>query len=721
MSASSEFIDLTVPSGKTALMPMSSHQSDIVEAMRRGMNVIGDAVAGSGKSTTMVHVAYAFLHCRILILTFSKKLQLEMVKRASKLGIKVDVNTFHGFCSRYGSTCKDTKKMRELLKANPAPSAPFNFDMVLLDESQDMNPTFYELVCKLIRDNGKVPQMGVFGDVNQCIFQYVHADSRFITMATHLYPGTWVKCDLPVSYRISHEIAAFVNKAMLKQDRMIAVKSGPKPTYMIGNAYGLDSLSIIQDMLRRFAPEEIFVLCPSVKPSPNNRHPWHILENNIKLNTSVSVFTPSADDQALDPDVLVGKLVFSTIHQSKGLERKAVLLLGFDKSYFQWFARQSPQDCCPNTWYVGATRATEELAMFHHFQHDYLPFLDQDQLRDTCIVKVNYPINVQPIVMKDHRCRSVSSVVTNVKDYVLEHCMTYLIITSNDVHEPIDIPHTMDTRDGLTEFVSDITGNAIPAMYEINKTGRCSMIDVYKKHHLHNKKGAEIHTGRIHQKTNPHVLTTMCPGKEWTPDVDTVIPSELSVSEVLYWAAVYSAFSSNYLGRIMQIDSYEWLDEAQATVLMNRMSDIEPVCFEAPVTRDFNPHLTIEGRVDCIDVNNTVYEFKCTKELTPVHILQLAVYMWCREASTAETYVLFNLCTNQRITVSCDPDNLERMMGYLMHEQSKEAVVLSDEEFLAVQGKVCQSITEKPYAPAKKKRSVASLAEGKSAKKKKSP
>ena len=80
---------------------------------------------------------------------------------------------------------------------------------------------------------------------------------------------------------------------------------------------------------------------------------------------------------------LKNKLVFSTFHQAKGLERKIVIVFNFDGSYFKYFKKNSNPYECSNELYVAVTRAREHLILLHHYQNDFLPFIDQEELSNT--------------------------------------------------------------------------------------------------------------------------------------------------------------------------------------------------------------------------------------------------------------------------------------------------------------------------------------------------
>ena len=58
-------------------MDPSAEQLAVVKALCDGRNVVVDAVAGSGKTTTIVFIAQTMVQKRILILTYNRKLKEE--------------------------------------------------------------------------------------------------------------------------------------------------------------------------------------------------------------------------------------------------------------------------------------------------------------------------------------------------------------------------------------------------------------------------------------------------------------------------------------------------------------------------------------------------------------------------------------------------------------------------------------------------------------------
>ena len=71
-----------------------------------------------------------------------------------------------------------------------------------------------------------------------------------------------------------------------------------------------------------------------------------VLENSF-AEKGIPVFVPSNDDSGIVDNLAANKVVFSTYHQAKGLERKVVVVFGFNADYFTYFAKESDSLRCP--------------------------------------------------------------------------------------------------------------------------------------------------------------------------------------------------------------------------------------------------------------------------------------------------------------------------------------------------------------------------------------
>jgi hypothetical protein len=89
------------PMSAASIPPPSEEQLAIVENLGRGFNVIVNSVAGSGKTTTSLHVAKgnSFLRPETLLLTYNARLKDETRMRAKAMGLhrNMEVHSFHAF------------------------------------------------------------------------------------------------------------------------------------------------------------------------------------------------------------------------------------------------------------------------------------------------------------------------------------------------------------------------------------------------------------------------------------------------------------------------------------------------------------------------------------------------------------------------------------------------------------------------------------------------
>ena len=80
----------------------SEEQQIAIQHIVNGDNVVLDAVAGSGKSTTILSLATRLPNKRVLQITYNAMLRKEIQTKIETLGIKnIKVHTFHSLAVRY--------------------------------------------------------------------------------------------------------------------------------------------------------------------------------------------------------------------------------------------------------------------------------------------------------------------------------------------------------------------------------------------------------------------------------------------------------------------------------------------------------------------------------------------------------------------------------------------------------------------------------------------
>ena len=402
------------------LPPPSPEQAAVVRSVRDRVNVVCEAVAGSGKTTTVLHCARDVPDLTFLVLTYNARLKLTTRQRARELGLSnVETHSFHACAARYYLPgCRDDEALRRLVEEDAPPRSALRFDCLVVVEAQDMTPLLHRFVLKVLRDagNARSTQMLVLGDSWQSIYQFRDAEPRFLTMADRgVYAlaetpfsrsersaeessasvPAWRHHTLRTSFRASPRIASFVNDAMLgfecirasPREHLPDGGDGAPVTYMVGNAFAVASQEIadeIEHLLSPrgggYAPDDIFVLTPSLKGAKlNSKTPLAQLENTLVMRCGVPVYVSLADEEELSDALTRGKICFTTFHSSKGLERPVVIVFGFSGDYFTYFARDAPKAVCPNTLYVAATRASERLYVVGEQEEGgKLPFLRLD-------------------------------------------------------------------------------------------------------------------------------------------------------------------------------------------------------------------------------------------------------------------------------------------------------------------------------------------------------
>ena len=163
-------------------------------------NVVVDAVAGSGKSTLVLLAARERPRLRFLQVTYNAMLRHELKLRAASLGVRnLEIHTFHSLAVKYfnmnGHT--DFAMRLTLSQSNDDTGSgggeekqqlPVRFDVIVIDECQDMSALYFELMWTfaLNMKDGAQFQLLVLGDAHQGIYDFRGADSRFLTQAAEV-------------------------------------------------------------------------------------------------------------------------------------------------------------------------------------------------------------------------------------------------------------------------------------------------------------------------------------------------------------------------------------------------------------------------------------------------------------------------------------------------------------------------------------------------------
>jgi len=577
-------------------------------------NIKADCVAGSGKTTTVLHICQKYIDLTILLLTYNSKLRLETNERLISLKINnCIVHTYHSFNRKYYDCMDYTDNgLNQTLEINNQPHKNIKFDIIVLDECQDMTPLYFSFIQKILYDNhNQNIHICTLGDEKQCIYKFNGADFRFLTCADKIYNSKykWLDCKLSTSYRITKQIANFINNCVLKREHMLAIKEGVKPKYIVCDCFAqkinTGAMEIFA-LLQKYKPENIFVLAPSVKKGKNDS-PIR-LTANILSRQGIPIYVPSSDEEKIDIDIIKGKILFCSFHQSKGLEREAVVLFGFDDSYFNFYAIDENRKECPNVLYVALTRSKTDLVILHHYMNNYIDFLNITDLKKYCMmsgrdVKPQFKDNLKIDISVLDFIKNLSSIkVMEYMKSIPKHLIKDHMTDDVDNHK-LELA-TKTKQNDFYESVSEINSIAIISYNEYQQSKKMTIYDEMKLDSPKmNSLGLKINRFNI---------------------------NSFKIPDILFLANHYCAYRSGYIFKTMQIVNYDWLTEQDLNISCDRFNKVIntiDIYYEIPVMKSLKGK-RILGTIDAIDIKNfIVYEFKCVERLQSEHFLQLVVYI----------------------------------------------------------------------------------------------
>ena len=715
---------------------VSEEQQHIINNIENNKNVIVDACAGSGKSTTILSTAKFMPHKRFLLITYNKSLRKEIIEKVNELQLRnIVVHTYHSLAvATYHPDAHVDRVMRLIVANNDPPRIQLHpFDVVVLDEVQDMTFLYYRLVVKYIKDIGTPILMMILGDYMQGLYEFKGADIRFLTMAKQIWTGfpllshpEFVECKLKMSYRITNPIADFVNKVMLDETRLFSCKEGEPVCYIRRRIHELQRIVVatIRDLIenKNVQPSDIFVLGGSVK-GPNSR--IRKIENAL-VESKIPCHVPMIEtSDNFDENVIKGKIVFSSFHTSKGRQRPYVFIVGFDNSYFKTIAKNLDPTVCPNTLYVATTRASTKMFLLesddywsdrpfkflkmNHPEMKTQPYIDFRGIPQTIFSDDGASGAVAGAADEETVFRTTPSEMTRfISEAVLEEITVLLdqiFIKETDVSpsDEIPLPTVLKTRAGFYEDVSDLNGIAIPALlydYIINLYDTSDSDD------------EEPVTSILHQmivqtmsmsKPNKHLYL-----KGIVQQLDPVCSS---IEDYLYMANVYEATQEKLYFKLNQIDrdEYTWLTPDVLTSCKKRLLNIleDEIMAEKPEIEktiidytDELPHTLIQkclspyfsgkevflfnARIDLMTYS-TLWELKCTTEITAEHMIQTVIYAWIMRTihpGFSKTVKIFNIRTGQILRLDARKSVLDKIVVSLLKGKYIKQEPISDDLFV---------------------------------------
>lgn len=725
-------VDRLLPVGERGqIHGCSEEQRAPIDCVLSGRaNVIVDAIPGAGKSASVLNLALTCPEKTVLQLTYNTMLAQEVDEKVQLHGIdNLTVSTYHALFVRYYDQCCFTDAgIRKIVELDCPPARPLLCpDILVLDETQDQTLTLLSAAAKYMRDAGRPFALAVFGDQAQALFRFRGADPRFLARADEIWAGHpflqtphFERFTFRTSYRLTHQMAWFVNNVLLGEQRITATRDGPPVSYVRRPARKMVPTIVAQIMSliqkSGFSPESIFVIADSISSSPKIKE----IVNQLVMQ-NIPVFAEFNErGERTNEAVLQGKVVFTTIHASKGRQRPVVIVAKFDNS-----SNRDQSIACPPTQFVETTRASTFLYIFESDYSSTRPFTFLQMNHESMaavpeFIKFSgnpYEPPARPrlqLAGSQTQRFSPSALVRFVNDDSLRAITDILEQVTHiedlpDDGPPLVFSSTSTTADGGCEDVSDLNGVALPAMF---------YDQLYREHR--SEEANDTYCTLKHEIAMRVGDLTAAARAFLAPKLDALTPTLDCAADYLQHADVLKALSEGMYFRLHQISDYSWLDEeevARACDRMNRL--IGPDCdrstrFEKELilysqvaanrklidrlTATFARHgedanfepCAFEARVDVVSTS-AVWEIKCVSQLTVDHMIQLCVYAWIWSAleRPPKAFRLFNVKTNTQITLDASDEQLDDILFHLVSGRDKDSSAIADDQFLAMAIEAC--------------------------------
>jgi hypothetical protein len=501
-----------------------------------------------------------------------------------------------------------------------------HFDIIIIDEAQDMTSLYYEFLCKLLRDkNNNILdeiigddivlnnndnnnfKICVLGDKYQSINEYMDADSRYITLFSKLMRNVnnfeWIELKLNTTFRLTKQMVKFVNRVILRENRLIPFKNINRDSvyYTIYDKYKQNYV-ILNDIRYLFkcgySCDDIYIITNSIK---GKRH-LKMLVNLLKKN-NINVYLRDEYNKEVSDQLTQNKINIVSFNQTKGLEKKVIIVMDFDESYlyydkeYKQYLENGNNEWIPNIFYVALSRAQEKLYIYHHmtvdkkdtYNHDFLPFVNRKNLDKFATVRIK-SLDIDYTELK------------NVNDYKNINMKNDLYVDSKTLvkflsynairyiinnHLDIRVINNSESDTFYIEGISQQNG-----IYEdVNNINILSILINYSK----NLKDY-TYLNECEKESNQCEL------------INNYIEND-DIKSLLKISIIYESIKSKFNHKVSQIENYDWVkreDYNEANERLNELFNGNKLTFSYNIkdSKQSSHNIYLESTVDIIEKIN---------------------------------------------------------------------------------------------------------------------
>jgi hypothetical protein len=601
----------------------SDEQNEIIINFKAGYNLKIEAVAGAGKTTTLLmmgKIVKETFQSKSLILTYNKGLQLEIQNMIDGCGLNGSclVYTYHGYASKIYRKCiNNDKLLRECLEYEPLtnPQIPVLF----LDEVQDMNEDYHKFITKLTYQE---QILVLTGDRRQNINEYLGSSDKYlINYEQYFSTGRlWKELTLRTSYRLTPSIANFVNKNIINEELIIPGNfkyNDIKPLYYYSE-WNFSNDNILQAMVNKFGPDEVVIMKASVSNiSLNKKGNGASCPLGKLVSNSKDIKFCVREEESLTDKEMKGKVLLSSFNSMKGKEYLCTICYGINESYFKYYEKGWPDDkkSLPNILYVACTRAQACLILVQDDKSQHLRSTNLNIIGGTCnVIGCKDDKNEQNNKKKKDNY-SITDVIKHRTTTDIIKLLDFIKITEISLgSEPLKynnlIQFGMYYEDMRTYY-----GIIITVIAEYQTKGNIRFNETMPIPDESNEMTEPIY---VVLRYNELVSNNNKTYNNWM---------ELCV--------IHEAMLTGHFFKINQISNYDWVDVNFIEESVNRLLKTIPNDgnFEVSTAiKKFNIDKTkydkynLNGSIDYL-TNDTIWEFKNSLSLTDINKIQLASYI----------------------------------------------------------------------------------------------
>ena len=678
-------------------MEPSNEQRCIITSLESN-NGICNAVAGAGKTTLIKHVCLAYPLAKIEVLTYNRELHDDTCEMIQKLnaGGRVRCHTYHGLLYKLAnSKCFNDVQFMNLLHAKWEVPASMDFDILVIDETQDMRKHHMQLIQRTLRSLKKTDCIFlVVGDVGQRIYGFFTqnpADSRFLLHANvflqEFTQRPFIHHQLTVSYRTTPHIANFVNFITRKETTRAKIVAGNhksinrKVQFIIDYPSGRSVFAAICDAVKRHGAEHVMLLANSIK----NRGIRDIVN---KLSGKFKFYVPIAEDNS-DKFITKGKITVNTFCSAKGLERKAIFVFGLSSASFY-----HENEVDPNQVYVALTRSCGgELTIIQDFRVPLFSAFGSIQELEQ-IAEVHHTKPIDQFRVKNHETKKIKFNVTQLTDYVDTITLNGAIQMLNIVQlRPPSITDEFKTTvrfGSIVENVSNLVQTSLKFALELQHTNQIRAVSENILDPIIADNPQEY--GELFMKHGDRVVERKHFQMSFPPHkldrVKTITTHDtINIVHLTELAAASNGFGT-YHHLMSQINNFEWARNIPISPpfaqMINASKDKQNRFFE-PCSFTGTQHVNLSGRADMIVGQQDAWTFKWNKHLTQEHILQAAVTACITDSATAK---LYNMRSDEMIQIQIQ--DRTQFIEYMISAKTATSTELNDEQFFQINNQPIQ-------------------------------